>query len=147
MMAMTTMVTIITMTMNVHVVAVVVASLHCHRNLFFRTFNVGINFPPSCILKMQVLKIYLWGHFEFIKCQLVFCIQSSVSLNNKTGYIRFYIIVSVFPRTIILIYLHTSPDFRYGYIIHWPFAVCLCNICNCLCLFVHCISIFISFHV
>ena len=37
------------------------------------------------------------------------CLLYSVFLNNKTGYIRFYIIVSVFPRTIILIYLHTSP--------------------------------------
>ena len=65
---------------------------------------------------------------------------------NKTDHIRFYIIVSVFPRTIILIYLHTSPDFRSGYIIHWLFVDCLCNymqLSASLCT----ISIFISFHV
>ena len=70
------------------------------------------------------------------------CLLYSVFLNNKTGYIRFYIIVSVFPRTNMLIYLHTSPDFRSGYIIHWLFADCLCNICNCLCL----VALYINFH-
>ena len=73
------------------------------------------------------------------------CLLYSVFLNNKTGYIRFYIIVSVFPRTIILIYLHTSPDFRSGYVIHWLFADCLCNM-QYMQLSVSLFSVYINFH-
>ena len=71
---------------------------------------------------------------------------SSVFLNNKTGYIHFYIIVSVIPRTIILIYLHTSPDFRSGYIIHWLLAdgLLMQLSLSLVCVSLYCISIFIS---